>query len=62
MRAGIWKTKDLIMGGKNPTGISFANVGNQILCLDTIKYFQQSLGGLANSMTDGQESAISKNL
>ena len=50
------------MGGKNPTGISFANVGNQILCLDTIKYFQQSLGGLANSMTDGQESAISKNL
>lgn len=48
------------MGGKNPTGISFANVGNQILCLDTIKYLQQSLGRLGNSMTDGQESAISK--
>ena len=34
--------------------------GDQILFLDTIKYFQQSLGALANSLTDNEKSAISR--
>ena len=37
---------------KNSPDINFANTGNQILFLDTIKYFQQSLGALADSITD----------
>ena len=60
LRAGLWRTKDLNVGGKNPTDISFANIGNQILFLDTIKYFQQSLGALANSLTNNEKSAISR--
>ena len=47
------------IGGKNPTNISFANIGNQITFLDTIKYFQQNLDALANSLTDSVKSAIS---
>ena len=39
LRAGVWKTKDLKIGEKNPTDIKFANIGNQVLFLDTIKYF-----------------------
>ena len=45
LRAGVWGTRDLNIGGKNPT--------------DTIKYFQQTLGTLANSLTDQKKSAIS---
>ena len=54
------ETRDLNIGGKNLTDINFANIGNQVLFLDTIKYFQQSLGALANSLTDNEKSAISK--
>ena len=60
LRAGVWRTRDLIIGGKNPTDINLANIGNQIQFLDTIKYFQQSLGALANSLTDQEKSAISR--
>ena len=56
---GVWRTRDLNIGGKNPIDINFANIGNQVLFLDTIKYFQQSLGALANSLTDNEKSAIS---
>ena len=60
LRAGVWRTRDLTIGGKNPTDINFTSIGNQIQFLDTIKYFQQSLGALANSLTDQEKSAISR--
>ena len=50
LRAGVWKTKDIVIGGKNPTDINFASIAQQIQFLDTIKYFQQSLGSLARSL------------
>ena len=37
LRASVWKTKDIIIGGKNPTDISFAYIGNQVQFIDTIK-------------------------
>ena len=58
LRAGVWKTRDISIGGKNPTNINFANIGNQVIFIDTIKYFQQSLGKLASSLTDGEKFAI----
>ena len=60
LRAGVWRTRDLNIGGKNPTDISFANIANQILFLDTMKYFQQSLRALVKSLTDEEKSAISR--
>ena len=59
LRAGFWRTRDLTIGGKNSTDINFASIGNQIQFLDTIRYFQQSLGAPANSLTDQEKSAIS---
>ena len=38
--ASAWKTKVISKGGKNPTNINFANIGNQVIFIDTIKYFQ----------------------
>ena len=47
IRAGSWRTRDTSIGGRNPTNIHFANIGIQVTFIDTIKYFQQSLGVLA---------------
>ena len=58
LRAGVWRTRDIRIGSKNPTNINLANIGNQIMFLDTIKYFQQSLGSSAASMTDNKKLAI----
>ena len=56
LRGGVWRTRDLNICFKNPTELSFANIGNQILFL----YFQESLGALANSLTDKEKSVISR--
>ena len=36
------------------------NIGNRVTFLDTITYFQQSLGALADSLTDREKHAISR--
>ena len=43
LRAGVWRRKDIKIGGKNPTDVNFASIGNQIQFPDTIKHFQESL-------------------
>ena len=30
LRTGVWGTRNICIGGKNPTNISFANIGNQV--------------------------------
>ena len=57
LRAGVWKRRDTI-GGENSTNINFVNIGNKVIFTDTIKYFQQSLGKLASSLTDNEKLAI----
>ena len=58
LRAGTWKTQDINIGGRNPSDINFASIGTQIQFINTIKYFQQSLAALANSLTDKEKKAI----
>ena len=41
LRASVWKTRDIVIGGKNPTDINFAYIGNQVQFIDTIKYFSK---------------------
>ena len=42
LRAGVWRTRDISVSGKNPTDVSFASIGNLVMFLDTTKCFQQS--------------------
>ena len=56
LRAGVWKTRDI--GGKNPTDVNFASIGNQVRFLDAVKYYQQSLTAFASSLTDDERAAI----
>ena len=55
LRTGVWKIRDIVKGGKNPT-----DIGNQVQFIDTIKYFQQSLSSLTSSLTCSEKEAIWK--
>ena len=46
------------IGGKNTTGINFALIANQVIFIDTIKYFQQSLATFASTMADKERLAV----
>lgn len=58
MRAGSWRTRDISIEGKNPIDINFVNTGNQVVFIDTIKHFKQSLATLASNMTDTEKTAV----
>ena len=60
LRTGVWRTRDIVIGGKNSTDINFASIGNQVQFVDTVKYFQQSLSTLAASLTSSEKEAIWK--
>ena len=54
------KLPSINIGGKNPTDFNFAIIQNQVRFIDTVKYFQQSLASLADSMTDLKEKRFEK--
>ena len=58
VRASSWRTRDISIGGSNPTDINFANNCNQIAFIDTFKYFQQSLVFLAKTMAEEEKEAV----
>ena len=60
IRAGSWRTRDIGIGGKKATDINFAYIGNQVVFIDTIKHFHQSLATLADTMIDKEKLAMKK--
>ena len=62
LRSSVWETRDTVIGGKNPTYINLAYIGNQAQFIDTIKIFQQSLGALAGSLTSSEKDGIIRNV
>ena len=60
IRAGVWRTKDISIGEKNASNINYVSIGNQIMFIDTIEYFQQSLGVLACNLTKNEKLFIRK--
>ena len=45
---------------KNPTDVNFVIIRKQARFIETVKYFQQSLGSLADSMTDVERENVTK--
>ena len=60
IRPSVWGTSGIEIGGSNPTNVNFAIIKNQVRFIDTVKYFQQSLGSLADSMTDIERENVKK--
>ena len=61
-RPTVWETTDISIGGKNPTNVNFVIIKNQVRFIDTVKYFQQSLGSLAASKTNDERENVKKKL
>ena len=36
IRASSWRTRDINIGGKNPTDMNFVHIGNQVVFIDTV--------------------------
>ena len=51
IRLSVWRTKDINIGGKNLTDINFASIDN-FKFIDTMKYYQTSLGQLSETLSD----------
>ena len=60
-RPSVWETTDINIGGKNPSSINFAIAQNQVRFIYTVKYYQQSLTSLADSMTNTERANARKN-
>ena len=60
IRPSVWETSGIEIGGRNPTDVNFAIIRNQVRFIDTVKYFLQSLGNLANSMADIERENVRK--
>ena len=57
----VWRTKKLNIRGSSLTDVQYANIGNQVKLLETIKYYQQSLASLAASANEIEKANIRKN-
>ena len=50
--------RDISIGGRNLTKKHLVNIGSQVAFIDVIKYFQQMLAVLTNTMTDEERAAV----
>ena len=59
-RATASNTKNINIGRTNLTNINFANIGGETKFIDTLKYFQKSLGQLAAALSVDEKLAVKK--
>ena len=57
VRLCVWQTKNYSIGGNNLKDLNFANIGDQVKFIETVRYHQLSLAGLAATTTPEEESA-----
>lgn len=56
----VQKEKDFAISGTNLTNLNFADLGNQVRFIDTLKYYHQSHAQLANTITPDEKAAVKK--
>ena len=59
IRLSVWRTTDINIGGNNMTDINYARIDN-LKFIDSIKYYQTSLGKLSETLSDIEKSNIAK--
>ena len=60
IRLSVWRTKNKSIGGKNLTGVQYANISDQVKFIDTVKYYQQSLAKLSQNCDKVERENIRK--
>ena len=59
VRISVWRTKDIHIGGKNLTDLNYASI-DKFRFIDTMKYYQSSLGKLSETLIDKEKDNITK--
>ena len=57
IRLSAWETKDIFIGGTGLTKRNFASIGS-IKLIDSMKYYQTSLGKLSSTLTDIEKNRV----
>ena len=59
IRLCIWRTKNFCIGGSNLTNVNYrstnVNIVDEVKFIDTMRYYQQSLANLPNTMCDKEK-------
>ena len=58
LRLSVWRSKGLNMGGKGIRNMSYASIADQVMFIDTIKFYQEPLHALAASMEPAEHENI----
>ena len=61
-RLFVWRTKNLRIGGKGINNLNYANIGDQIKFIDTIKFYQEPLSKIAKNTEPSEKENIKKSL
>ena len=60
IQRSVWRTKKFSIGGSQLINVNFPNLGEQVKFVDTPKYYQQTLVGLAETVAPEEKFAIIK--
>ena len=59
IRLSVWRTDDIYIGGNNMVDINYAQIDN-FKFIDSIKYYQTSLGKLSETMSSEEKGRVAK--
>ena len=59
--ASAWCSKELNIGGNNLTHANYGNISSEIKLIDSLKFYQRSLGELSSTLRPEEKTAV-KNL
>ena len=58
--ASAWCSKALNIGGTNLTQANYGNISDEIRLIDSLKFYQKSLGELSSTLTAEEKIAVKK--
>lgn len=58
IRLWVWRTKNFCKGGSNLSNVNYANIVDQVKFTEAMKFYQQSLEKLAETVTESKKEKI----
>ena len=58
--ASAWCSKELNIGGTHLTQANYGNISGEIRLIDSLKFYQRSLGELSSTLTAEEKNAVKK--
>ena len=56
--APAWGSKELDIGGNSLTHANYGNIKSEIKLIDSLKFYQRSLGEMSSTLTDTEKNAV----